>query len=128
MPARRARLGVPSLCALGVLAALAGGCRRASAPAVDRRVAFGLREYRLVPRDARARAGEVTLAARNVGIQVHDLRVRRNDGPALASTRRLFPGERQTIVVRLRPGTYRLYCSLFRHQQLGMYGTLTVTR
>jgi uncharacterized cupredoxin-like copper-binding protein len=40
----------------------------------------------------------------------------------------LRPGQRWDGVVHLKPGTYRLWCTLPEHARLGMHATLTVVR
>lgn len=63
---------------------------------------------------------------RNNGEDDHDLRVRRG-GVLLASSRIVRPGGLQTVQVRLRPGTYTLFCSISDHELRGMKWRL-VTR
>jgi uncharacterized cupredoxin-like copper-binding protein len=42
--------------------------------------------------------------------------------------RKLLPGSRATLSVRLRPGTYRLWCAVADHRTRGMRATLRVRR
>jgi hypothetical protein len=42
--------------------------------------------------------------------------------------RKVLPGSRATLAVRLRPGVYRLWCSVGDHRSRGMRATLRVRR
>ena len=48
--------------------------------------------------------------------------------PVVLRAATLQPGEYGTTTVSLRPGSYVMYSSVGRHEALGEYGTLTVTR
>ena len=38
----------------------------------------------------------------------------------------LLPGDRDSTAFKVRKGEYRFFCALSNHEELGMYGTLTV--
>jgi hypothetical protein len=62
----------------------------------------------------------------NFGQDVHDLRLRRVGGTrtyALAATK---PGGLAELDLRLRPGRYRLWCSIADHRARGMQATFRV--
>ncbi len=76
-------------------------------------------------------AGTVRLQLQNEGEDDHDLRVvRLEDDSVAAYLERTAPGRARTATVQLRPGTYRLFCTLQApvvHASAGMSSTLTVT-
>ena len=85
-------------------------------------------EYRLLLSRGVVKAGRVNLEALDRGMDPHDLRLR-----AVSSTRetvapQLTPGQRWDGVVNLKPGVYRLWCSLPEHAARGMRATLKVVR
>lgn len=86
-----------------------------------------VRDYRYDHQDVRVRRGAVTFAVTNKGREETNFRLRRRKRD-LASIATLQPGEFGTTTVTLRPGTYTMYSSVGRHETLGEYGTLTVTR
>ena len=74
-------------------------------------------------------AGVVRIRAYNRGEDDHNVMLFEQDGtPDVVS---LKPGDAGTITAHLRPGTYKLFCSLFAgtpdsHEDKGMRLTLTV--
>ena len=96
-----------------------------------------LDEYRIQPQDVRVRAGELRIVARNVGRLSHNVKVIKLDEGNRERTAREIggvltaqPGE--VVVaeqpVRLRPGRYRMLCTIGNHDDLGQYGTIEVVR
>lgn len=85
-------------------------------------------EYRLLLSRGTIRAGTLDLEELDGGSDPHDLRLRREGGGSTVYGRLLNPGRRWDGVVRLAPGTYRLWCSLPEHAKLGMHAILRVTR
>ncbi len=93
-----------------------------------------LDEYRLRPANLEVPAGRIRLQARNAGRLTHNLVVEsfvHEDGqePHLyGRTDTLHPGqsgsERAPIV--LKPGKYRLTCTIGNHDDLGQWGELKV--
>jgi hypothetical protein len=71
-------------------------------------------------------AGRVGLEAIDRGSDPHDLRLRRLGSAGEVIVPQLDPGQRWDATVRLRPGTYRLWCSLPEHARLGMRAILRV--
>lgn len=71
-------------------------------------------------------SGTWQMQMRNNGEDEHDLKVRRADGVTIATTPVVLPSSTGTVRVRLRPGTYTLYCGVAGHEQLGMRVPLTV--
>ena len=85
-------------------------------------------EYRLGLSRGVVKAGTLDLEQLDVGTDAHDLRLRRTGSGSTIYGRLLTPGKRWDGVVYLKPGTYRLWCSLPEHEKLGMHATLRVVR
>ena len=136
MPRPRARL--PRLVALALAlagtSAPAAGCGGEPATIEDRTLTVRLSEYRLEPQDVRVRAGRLRVVAVNRGRLTHNLHVVRPDPddrerpPAdLGGTPTAQPGDTRRHTFRnLRPGRYRIVCTIANHDDLGMWGTLEV--
>lgn len=123
------------LCGAALLVAASGcGQEPAFRYALDSSVQVRLTEYRLRPQRVIVNAGEIHLFAQNDGRLTHNLTVEEDDAPigeearVYGRTPTLHPGELGTEVksFRLRPGTYRLICSIGNHENLGMWGELKV--
>ncbi len=94
-------------------------------------------EWRLTLSRAAVRPGPALIQLQNIGEDAHDLRARRirrsrvaggsTRVPAMASPE-TPSGELSEVEVSLRPGRYRLWCSLPGHRQAGMQATLRVRR
>jgi plastocyanin len=93
-----------------------------------------LDEYAITPQDLSVPSGRVELVARNAGRLTHNLRVEvppkepGDQGSPLGGTPTAQPGATVRTTISLKPGTYRLRCSLANHDDLGMNGTLFVRR
>jgi len=112
---------------LAILAVLAAtGCNRGdTVRATGRTVALVTDDYRITPQRVRVRHGRVTLSVRNAGAGAHALVLIRR-GRTRVRVPTVLPGDRRTLTVRLRRGTYRMSCSVPHHDVLGEYGTLSV--
>lgn len=85
-------------------------------------------EYRLILSRGVVKAGPVDLEAIDGGMDPHDLRLHHSgSGPEIAAPE-LTSGRRWDGVVTLKPGVYRLWCSLPEHAKLGMRASLRVVR
>jgi uncharacterized cupredoxin-like copper-binding protein len=124
---------------LFVLAALvATGCAADAAYTrmPDRQVNVRLDEYRVLPERIIVRSGRVTLTAHNTGRLTHNLVVVQFKRPLGdedekrygSPTKTLFPGEAASTTVDLKPGKYRLICTIANHDNLGQYAELKVVR
>ena len=114
--------------ALAVAAALpAAGCADDSAPARvrDGRVTVTLDDFSIAPQRIRAKPGRISFRAVNRGAIGHTLRVMRS-GREVAAVKTLLPGASGTGSGTFERGDYKLLCILGNHEELGMYGTLTV--
>jgi len=70
---------------------------------------------------------QVSIKLRNAGSLAHDLRVQSEDGDDLGGTPVFQGGKTEGATLSLKPGTYRIICSVGDHEQLGMKGTLEVS-
>jgi uncharacterized cupredoxin-like copper-binding protein len=124
------------LLALAALPAAGCGADVAYTRAPDRRVEVRLDEYRVLPEHIQVRAGRVTLVARNSGRLTHNLAVVQFERPLGDEeekrygqpTKTLFPGQSAQTTVALKPGKYRLVCTIANHDNLGQYAELKVVR
>jgi hypothetical protein len=91
-------------------------------------------EYRLRPENIEVPAGQIHLQATNSGRLTHNLAIEsfdHEDGeePTLyGRTDTLHPGQSgsEQKPITLRPGKYRLTCTIGNHDDLGQYGELKV--
>jgi hypothetical protein len=118
-------------------AAVAAGCggEPAAVAVSGTTLRVTLDEYRIRPQNVRMKPGSIHLTAVNAGRLTHNLVVESiTDDPTkevvYGRTDTAHPG--QTVTERdpiaLRPGRYRLACSISNHDNLGQYGTLTVAK
>jgi plastocyanin len=131
MARRLTTLLVSTLAAAATLAAC--GSDPPYVPASGRAVSVRLDEYRIVPQRLTVPAGRVRIIARNVGRLTHNVAVVQFDRPLgedeekqYARTRTAHPGEVVQTTVTLKPGKYRLVCTIANHDNLGQYGELKV--
>jgi plastocyanin len=73
-----------------------------------------------------AKAGAVKIDFTNMASLAHNLTVESSSGAKLGATPS-FSGEKKTLSLNLKPGTYKFFCSIPGHRQAGMEGTLTVS-
>jgi glucose/arabinose dehydrogenase/plastocyanin len=71
-------------------------------------------------------AGETVFMVRNVGSELHNLRIE-GQGIDVSLPTDLEPGESGRLEVDLEPGTYEVTCPVLNHAALGMRLELTVT-
>jgi plastocyanin len=127
---------MPLLAVLAALVATGCGDEIAYTRAPDRRVDVRLDEYRVLPEHIQVTAGRVTITARNTGRLTHNLVVVQFNRPLGDEqekqygqpTKTLFPGETGSTTVDLKPGKYRLICTIGNHDNLGQYAELKVIR
>jgi uncharacterized cupredoxin-like copper-binding protein len=86
-------------------------------------------EYTLRPSQIVLAAGSIQFNVYNRGMDDHDMTL--VDSSGATQTVAVHPGQSAPLVVSLKPGTYRLFCSLFEgtpqsHDALGMHATITV--
>jgi plastocyanin len=129
LPARRALPGA----LLAVAIALSAGCSGDAQVRENRPVVrVTLDEYAITPQDISVPSGRVQLVARNAGRLTHNLRIEvppdvpGDQRPPLGGTPTAQPGATVRTTISLKPGTYRMRCSLANHDDLGMHGTVLV--
>jgi plastocyanin len=83
-------------------------------------------EYRLSRLSVRQ--GPALIELVNYGEDEHDLMIQRVGGTKSWRVAKIIPGKRATLAIRLRPGTYRLWCAVANHGAQGMRATLRVRR
>jgi uncharacterized cupredoxin-like copper-binding protein len=85
------------------------------------------REFNLTLSRTTLAAGPVIVQLANQGEDGHDLRIQRADGRGAArGVGETQPGDTALWRGRLRPGRYRLFCSLPGHAAAGMRATVRV--
>ena len=90
------------------------------------RLGVSAEEFHLTLTRPAVKAGVVEIELQNDGEDPHDLRVRRVGGSHTFSIAVTQPGKRRTVAIRVRPGRYRLWCSVADHRALGMQALLRV--
>ena len=120
----------PSAAAAALAAALlvpASGCGDDATPqrARDGRVDVALDDFLISPQRVRAPSGRLSFRAVNRGRIGHTLRVLRGEREVVA-IKTLLPGAAAEAGGSFERGDYKLVCILGNHEELGMYGTLTV--
>jgi uncharacterized cupredoxin-like copper-binding protein len=118
-------------------AAVAAGCggEPAAVAISGTTLRVKLDEYRITPQNVRMKAGRVHLVAVDEGRLTHNLVIESiTDDPTkevvYGRTETAHPGQtvRERDPIVLKPGRYRLACTISNHDNLGQYGTLTVTK
>ena len=102
------------------------GFPAAAAPAKPQRIEIKGSEFKYEPKDVTARTGEIILVVTNTGATDHNIVIQDAAGKDLAQIPVISPGKTEELKVTLRPGTYRLVCTLPGHKEAGMVGTLKV--
>ena len=97
-------------------------------PPPPARVQVVAREFRFALSRRTIHAGRAVIELQNLGEDSHDLALLRRNGSAVVRFPAAQPGQVLDRLVRLRPGVYRLVCTVANHRALGMQATLRVTR
>ena len=132
MPFPRFLTFLATACALPAVALGCGGGD--PVPIEGRTLRLRLDEYRIAPQDVRVSSGRLRIVATNVGRLTHNVKIVRRDETDLEApvkemggTRTTQPGESAAVTFEdLRPGDYRLACTIGNHDDLGQYGRLVV--
>jgi uncharacterized cupredoxin-like copper-binding protein len=90
------------------------------------RLGVSATEYHLTLSRPLVKAGVLEIELQNDGQDPHDLRMRRVGGTHTFSLPLTQPGKRRTLALQVRPGRYRLWCSIANHRTLGMQTLLRV--
>jgi hypothetical protein len=120
-----ATVAVVALVAVALADAL-GSSSRMRVVGRHRVVGIVLTEYRLAPDSIRASRGLLTFVVRNRGRRTHNLVVTLDGRMIGATSRPLWPGQRERFTLGLVPGTYVLASTILNDQSLGEYGKLIV--
>jgi plastocyanin len=123
-----------SLPVLLAAAAWSSGCADPTpVPVENRTIGMRLDEYRVMPQAVSAPAGRLRLIIRNLGIYPHNVAVETipaigSDEPVeeITRTATVHAGQRAEVRFSIKPGTYRLVCTIGNHDDLGQAGTLVV--
>src|SRR4051812_29846139 len=119
-----------------VFALAAGGCGEKTTHVRGNVVRLRLEEYRMVPQQIRVDGPHVQIVAHDAGILTHNVKlfsttkvdsegkpIQIGDGTPTA-----HPWETvHSKVLTLKPGRYRLACSIANHDDLGLHGILIVS-
>jgi uncharacterized cupredoxin-like copper-binding protein len=119
-----------------VAALLAGGCGEGELQRVSgSTVRLTADEYSFAPKRVEVEGPRVRLVLRDVGRLTHNAKVlsttefdSEEKPMMLGGTPTAHSGETVEETIRLKPGTYRLACSIANHDDLGMFAELVVTR
>ncbi|NUW31772.1 hypothetical protein HTZ77_10075 [Nonomuraea sp. SMC257] len=127
--ARRTARPAMGLATAAVTLAAFGGAVGAAPPAQATRteaatITVTATEFHLALPSHHVKPGAYTFRLRNAGHAPHGLSVK---GPKVSATSAvIMPGRSTTLPVRLRKGTYHLWCPVDRHRQHGMATTIKV--
>jgi hypothetical protein len=99
-----------------------------SAAAYPTRVQAVADEFRLTLSRTSVPHKRVKIELVNFGEDPHDLKLRRIGGTRTYVIPETLPGAHTTRTFRLRPGRYRVWCSVADHETQGMRATLRVRR
>jgi uncharacterized cupredoxin-like copper-binding protein len=82
-------------------------------------------EYKITLGSATVPAGSVTFQVSNTGTTTHNLAI---EGPGISHEQSpdIQAGQKGTLTVDLKPGTYTVFCAIPGHEALGMKTTLSV--
>ena len=105
-------------------AAVAGLLAPAAAPPA--RLGVTAKEFRFSLSRTALKRGPAVIELDNFGQDVHDLRLRRIGGTRTYGLPATRPGGRTELDVTLRPGIYRLWCSIADHRKRGMFASFRV--
>jgi hypothetical protein len=116
--------------AVGVVAALALagaalGALAGRSNAEKTTVQVTVREYRISLSTTSPARGTVRLVVHNAGRIAHRLSIA-GSGLSATTTPTIPPGATRSLVVTLRPGSFRLWCPLGSHAASGMKTSLSV--
>ncbi|MHB9863876.1 cupredoxin domain-containing protein [Streptomyces sp. YIM S03343] len=134
---RRAAISISALAFTGALALAAcgggggGGSHASSSPTTAKagagtQVTVTETEYHLKLSRSAFTPGTYTFTAHNAGTATHALEL---DGPGVEDVRtnNLQAGQTGTLTVTFKKGSYKMYCPVDGHKQLGMMQTIQVT-
>jgi plastocyanin len=83
-------------------------------------------ELAYVQKEAKAKAGQVSIEFNNPQTLSHDVAVEDSSGKELGKTELVADGSSTGTIGNLKPGKYTFFCTVPGHREAGMEGTLTV--
>jgi uncharacterized cupredoxin-like copper-binding protein len=83
-------------------------------------------ELAYVQKEAKAKAGQVSIDFNNPQTLSHDVAVEDSSGKELGKTELVADGSSTGTIGNLKPGKYTFFCTVPGHREAGMEGTLTV--
>ena len=98
----------------------------AAAKRAPARLFVNAKEWSLILSRTSLKRGEARIQLYNAGEDAHDLRLRRRGGKRSLRVAETEPGDLTELRATLRRGTWKLWCSLPRHERAGMRATLRV--
>jgi uncharacterized cupredoxin-like copper-binding protein len=104
----------------------AGGSEGAGGGSVVEIEAAPGSELAYVQKEAKAKAGQVSIDFANPQSLSHDVVVEDSSGKEVGGTELVADGSTAAVIPNLKPGEYTFYCSVPGHREAGMEGTLTV--
>lgn len=122
VPAAQTAVGAAQTAVATAVAPLLGSTPAPGGTTLDAK----LSEYKIDMPTTTVKAGLVNFRVTNSGTIEHNFQV---DGQGVLKNfdNNLKPGETETLQVTLQPGTFKVYCTLDGHKDLGMLVNLTVT-
>jgi hypothetical protein len=99
-----------------------------SPPPPPARIQVVAREFSYSLSRRKVRAGNVIIELVNYGQDTHDLDIRRVGGKRTFRFPKVAPGHYVDRKVRLRPGTYVLWCAVADHKERGMRAKFRVVK
>lgn len=115
------------LVALAVCAALSLGVAAAAlAKTPSSAVQASGSEYAIGLSRGSIKAGKLRLEFVNYGEDDHDLAIRRVGTNKVTYLPEVHPGQRDVIRMRVKKGTYKLWCTISDHRSRGMRASLKV--
>jgi plastocyanin len=83
-------------------------------------------ELAYVQKEAKAKAGQVSIDFNNPQTLSHDVAVEDSSGKELGKTELVADGSSTGTIGNLKPGKYTFFCTVPGHREAGMEGTLVV--
>ena len=125
-PLRRATAALALIVAIALPSGALSGCGQTTRVKAGATVSIALREYRITPQKVSTADGSLTLQITNDGRLTHDLVIASGDGVRQAASAPIAPGQTDSLVTSLAPGTYVMSSSRANDKALGTDGTLVV--
>jgi hypothetical protein len=113
---------------IAALALVAVAAPAVGAAPVPSRLFVSAKEWSLVLSRQALKPGSVRIQLYDAGEDAHDLRLRRVGGKGTLTVTQATPGTVTELRAMLRPGRWKLWCSLPGHEARGMRATLVVKR